>query len=468
MAEDSQGGSGPSPEQRRRLQKLFEHANRAMGQDNFDYATKLLTDCVLGDPGNILYLQSFLGNLRKKYANNKKGAMAAYLRTAGTRAVVQKAAMQKNWDQVLKNGLEILKLNPWDSGTLVHLSQVADAQEHDDIELTYLKAAYDADSDDLDILRRCARAMAERKIFGQALFLWHRVEQLRPKDEEAKKAIADLAVEQTISQGRYEEKVAGKPNAAASEAPKDDRRVDETDEERLMRLIRKSPTELGRYFELASLFAKDEQFEKAEKVLLQADKTVPGNAEVRERLEDLQLTILRNRVTQAQARVEQNSTPEAERQCKLLERQLVERELQNAKNRCERFPNTHRFRYEYALRLQQCGQFKEAIPELQRAKTDPRCKGVCNLSLGQCFEKVGQAGLAFEHYVAASEDISDQQMEQKKLALYSAGTTAIALQKREQATRYLSSLAGLDYGYRDVASLLDKLAGLGDDDGLRS
>lgn len=468
MAEESQGPPTPSPEVRRRLQKIFEHANRAMGQDNFDYATKLLTDCVLGDPGNTLYLQSFLGNLRKKYQNNKKGAMGAGLRNAAAKASLAKSALQKHWEQVYKGGLEILKLNPWDASTLFHLSQAAGIWGHDDIEWGFLKAALEADPSDLDITRRCARALAERKIFDQAIALWHRIEQARPKDEEAKKAIADLAVEKTIAKGRYEEKVSETADANAKMAPQADRRVDETDEERLLRLLRKAPSEPARYVELANLYLRDEQFEKAEKVFLQADKTFPGNAELQERLEDLQLTILRNRLSQAQARCQQKPTPELERQCQQIEAQLAEREIQYYKNRCERFPNRHQYRYELGLRLQRVGQFKEAIGELQRAKLDPRYRGLCNLTLGRCFQGVHQAALALDHFASASEEIADHQLDHKKDALYLAGTAALELKKYEQATRYLSNLAGLDYGYRDVAALLDKLSQIRDDDGLRS
>jgi hypothetical protein len=55
-----------SPAKRKRLQQCYEHANRQMQQDNYDYAAELFTQCVAGDPSNFIYLQSFLSNLKKK------------------------------------------------------------------------------------------------------------------------------------------------------------------------------------------------------------------------------------------------------------------------------------------------------------------------------------------------------------------------------------------------------------------
>ena len=63
----------PNPNQKKRLQKCFEHASKQMAGENYDYATVLFSQCVFGDPENRAYVQGFLGNLQKKYGNNRKG-----------------------------------------------------------------------------------------------------------------------------------------------------------------------------------------------------------------------------------------------------------------------------------------------------------------------------------------------------------------------------------------------------------
>jgi tetratricopeptide (TPR) repeat protein len=460
MAEVPRGDVG----KRKQLKQLFEHANKVMGQDNCDYATELLTQCILGDPGNLMYVQTFLGNLKRKYHNNKRGGSLAFVKTVFRRSRVKKALLQKRWDSVIKSGLEIIKVNPWNVWTLLAMAEAARGLDLEEVELAYLKGALEPDPKNVGVNRRCARALAERKQFDQSDACWRRVLQARPKDEEAKKAIGDLAVEKTIARGGYDgEDVSQKAIPSRGEQASD-RRPDESDQQRLMRLIRKNPADLAPYLDLAGLYVKDEQFDMAEKVLFEADRVSPGNADVRHRVEDLQLTRLRHRAAELKKKLEKNPTPDREKEHKKMLEQIEQQELQFYRNRCQRFPTNLAYRYELGLRYQHSGQYKEAISELQRAKLDSRRRGVCDLALGQCFQQVNQLPLALNHYSSAAEELPEHDLDQKKMALYLAGTTAMALQKREAATRYLTSLAGLDYAYRDVSALLDKLAQLGDDE----
>src|SRR3954469_18397344 len=85
-----------SPALRRRLQQCYEHAKKLMAQPkyDFDYANTALTECVVGDPANLPYVEAFLDNLNKKYNNNLKGAsMQMFL----PRGAVKKAIANKQW-----------------------------------------------------------------------------------------------------------------------------------------------------------------------------------------------------------------------------------------------------------------------------------------------------------------------------------------------------------------------------------
>ena len=41
---------------KKRLQQCFSHANTQAAQGNFDYATEMFTQCVVGAPDNTLYM----------------------------------------------------------------------------------------------------------------------------------------------------------------------------------------------------------------------------------------------------------------------------------------------------------------------------------------------------------------------------------------------------------------------------
>ena len=86
-----------TPAKQKRLQQCFEHASKQMAQESYDYATELFSQCVLGDPSNLGYVQSYLGNLKKKYNNNKTGSKLAVLKERGARSAIKKALAKVKW-----------------------------------------------------------------------------------------------------------------------------------------------------------------------------------------------------------------------------------------------------------------------------------------------------------------------------------------------------------------------------------
>ena len=205
-----------SPGTRRRLQQCFEHGNRNLVKGDHDYANDMFTQCVTGDPGNQIYAQTFLGNLQKKYNNNKKGSKLASLKGAGTKASIKKAAGKKDWPGVIKSGCDMLALNPWDATALCAMADACRHLGHDECELFYLKSSLTANPKDPELNKRSAQALARQGDFDQAIACWHRVEVARPNDEEAKREISNLTVERTIHSAGYEEKTAAAvdPDAA--------------------------------------------------------------------------------------------------------------------------------------------------------------------------------------------------------------------------------------------------------------
>lgn len=108
------------------------------------------------------------------------------------------------------------------------------------------------------------------------------------------------------------------------------------------------------------------------------------------------------------------------------------------------------------------GHFNEAIHEFQAARNDARRKGVCLLRLGECFQSIKQHRLAMDHFEAAIQEIPDRDTDSKKSALYRAGKLAFALKDRERAQKHLGLLASMDFSYRDISDLLDKLGKWGE------
>ena len=206
-----------APAVRQRLQKTFEHAKRCVEKSDFDYAHQLFTQCVSEDPANIVYQQAMLANLHKKYGNNKKGARLAGLKIKSHRSSMSKAAEKGQWVPAFEAGCAALALNPWDIPTLLAMADACNELGIDECQLSYLRSALDVDAKDPTVNRRAAMALQRMGQFDQAIACWHRVEQAKPHDEEALRAISNLSVEKTIHQGGYDPELLGaaKPGAKA-------------------------------------------------------------------------------------------------------------------------------------------------------------------------------------------------------------------------------------------------------------
>jgi tetratricopeptide (TPR) repeat protein len=466
---------------RQRLQAVFEHAQRSAEKADYDYAHDLYTQCMVDDPANLIFLQHFLGNLGQKYGNNKKGSRFSSLMNRGSRNTLSKAASKGQWREAFAAACDALKSNPWDTTTLL---DVADAYEQigsDECQLYVLRWALDASPKDVTVNRRAARTLARLGQFDQAIACWRRVEQAKPNDPEAAKAISQLSVEKTIQQGGYNQELlqgavadtaaleasvrerVAKPLTASGEFSPAKSGPASGREKELLDAIATSPAEVANYLELAELFTSQNRLRETTEILTRAlAASGGGDLTVRERLEDAHLRRAQDQVIVAQRRAEQEKTEESANLAKRMAAQANQAELEVYMARAGRNPGNSLLQYELALRCKRAGKFREAIQAFQAARGEVKRKAEVELHLGESFQHIRQFKLALSSYEAAIEASDDMQPDTRKLALYRAGVLAAELGDRDKAEKYLTHLAGIDFGYRDVADRLDKLAALRD------
>jgi len=458
MAEEQEKpGRQPIPPNKRRImQQQFEHGSKSSAKGDWDFANEMFSRCVVGDPSNRMYAESFLGNLRKKYNNDKKGATMSGMRGAGAKGSLKKSSMQKNWPGVIESGVKLVQLNPWDTGALSDMANACREMDCEDTEIVFLRGALEADIKDPEINRLLGRALGRQAQFDQAIICFNRVLQAKPQDEEARRAVADLTVRKTIDKGGYEDAKSSIDVRADKESHQGPAKL--TPQQQLEKFIAKNPEEVSKYIELADLHIRDELFEKAEEVYTRAmAASGGGDINLRERLEDVQLRRQRQQVEIAVKRQESDPSEENEALLKRIKVELNSKELEVYRNRCERYPGHAGWKFELGLRLQRAGKYKEAISVFQEARNDPRRKGAVLVAMGKCFLKIDQPKLALSQFEAAIQELSDREVDFKKEALYLAGRVAYTMGDLDKSEGFLTDLAGLDFGYKDVSELLDKL-----------
>jgi tetratricopeptide (TPR) repeat protein len=470
---------------RQRLQSVFEHAQKSAEKGSRDYAHDLYTQCLVDDPANLIYLQHLLANLSQKYGNSKKGSRLSALKLTTARMGLNKAIGRGQWREAFQAAADALKANPWDTGTLLGLADAYEQIASDECQLFTLRWALDAAPKDLTINRRIARLLGRLGQFDQAVTCWRRVLAVNPIDEEASKAISHLGVEQTIQKGGYEQELlqgaladAAKleasirgyapvapdsPTATPAEEAAARLVAAEAREKELRAAIDAAPAELSNYLQLAELCSGQQRFRDAQKLLSRAlAVSGGGDLAVRERLEEAHLRHAQQQVEIAERRAQKDKSDDAQQLAQRMAVQANQAELEVYAARAAREPGNALLQFELGLRLKRAGKFKEAIQAFQAARDDTRHKAQVQLNLGESFQHIRQFRLALASYEAAVAAADTMQPDTRKLALYRAGVLAAELNEPKRAEKYLTELAAIDFGYRDVADRLDKLAQMRD------
>ncbi len=442
-----------SPEQRRRVQEMFDKGEKSKQRDH-DYAIQMFAQCVAADPGNHVYLVAFIETVQKKYNNNKKGGnFLAAMKVSGSRGTLKKSLAKEDFPTAIRAGLELLRVNPWDIPVLIAMADASAALKCYETEQYYLKQVLDAASDkgDVELNRRFAEGLARAGRFDQATACWERVKKLHPDNEEANQAIAALHTEKIgwAGSGKNEAKDAAKRASADIKGT--------TREDELRQRHSEDPSDVGCANELAELLCREERYVDAEPILEKTLQATSGDLKVREHLEDVQLRRGRHQTMIAERRAKDEPSDENKLLVQKMKKELNNLELEVFRSRSERYPGNTTWKFEFAERLRLAGRINEAIKAFQEARSDPKRGAQVNIKLGHCFEMIKQYRLALSNYVAALEGLQGPS-EPRKHALYRAGCVAMDhLNDLDTAERNFTELAGLDFSFKDVSERLDKL-----------
>ncbi len=463
----------PTPQQKKRLTKIFEAASKQDSLGKLDYATDLYADCLRGDPGNYEYLRCLMSALQKRYVSVKKLGPMVQFKARAEKAALKKAVAQCNWDEALQQGIDALVANPWDAPMLTQMATACGgilkeegmtvAVTYGDCELFYLKSAFDTfprGKPDVEVCIQLAEALKKRDRYVEAISFWHMVEVVRPDDDLPKREIATLTVllhqsRDTKFEGDSKKSIASNTSGAKTE--------EITHEDRLALRIKRNPKDIAAYDELANLYLNAEKYEKAIEILTQKLEVTNHNVQVQEAIEDVHLKSLRSQYMAANVKAKKSGKEADAKQVQTIRAELMEKELQTYRNRCARYPNNLEFRFRLGHRYLLSGKISEAIKELQVAKADPRKRGVCMLYLGDCFYAIKQYPLAMSHYEAAMQDIPDRDQDNKKAAYFKAGKLALGLKDLVKAEKYLTTLASMDYAYPRISEMLVHLKRMKDE-----
>jgi len=128
--------------------------------------------------------------------------------------------------------------------------------------------------------------------------------------------------------------------------------------------------------------------------------------------------------------------------------------IADAQERVTRNPTDLQLRFELGENFFNAGRFREAVPELQRARQNPHARLKAMNVLGCCYAELGMLDLAMKQLEEASREIVSMD-EMKKQMVYNLGLIYERMGDVEKALACMKQIYEVDYGYRDVAQRVE-------------
>ncbi len=457
-------------EQRRIAAERFERANQVVGTGNFDYGIQLLLTCCKLDPSNMLFRQTLRRTQKAKFNNNLRGSRLAVLTTMRTRARLKKAKRNREYLKVLEYGEVILSRNPWEAATQMDMAEAADGLGLVDMAIFMLDQARQKFPKDATLNRALARLFEKRGNFSHAIALWQQVKEAAPHDVEAAHKAKDLAASETIKRGNYEQSSSGERTAlgASMSTPKQGEPVDRGTREAasLVARVEANPTDANLYVQLASVYRKHNQLDRARAALEKGLGPTASAFAIQIEIMEMDLEPFRRDLTIAEDKIRQASSPRSDddegpskdelRKHRLkIQKEINSREIELFRLRADRFPQDLSHRLELGHRLLKADRLDEAIIELQMAKKEVKHQGRASMYLGFCFKRRNNWRLALRNFEDALTQIPLTDEANRKEILFQLALGHAETNDFAKAIDLGHDLANLDYAYKNIGKLID-------------
>jgi tetratricopeptide (TPR) repeat protein len=126
----------------------------------------------------------------------------------------------------------------------------------------------------------------------------------------------------------------------------------------------------------------------------------------------------------------------------------------DARERVARNPTDLQLRFELGEHLVSARRFREAVPELQRARQNPHARLKAMNLLGCCYGELGMLDLATKQLEEASKEILPMDA-MKKAIVYNLGLIYERTGNQEKSLACMKQIYEVEHGYKDVATRVE-------------
>ena len=470
-------------ESQRALYLKARHANEIR---NFGYVVQLMQPVLKEVPG-------FLDGrklLRAAALAMQGGKKSGFSLAGTTLGITSASTLKKDPLAAMELAEKTLASDPTNNQANQLLFEAANKAGFPEIAAFALETLALASPKDTKLLNQLGTQYMAMGDNDKAVAIYSKIAQLNPSDLEAIKKSKDASAAATMKAGRWEEAAqSGGTLSFRDLVNKKDEAANLENKSRLVRTTEQVAQQVGEIYpdweenqsnldlsrKLAVLYeqwfeaamaerAPDDQAEGFLDYTIwyfnHVDRLMNGgDPNIVRKCADLQLRKAERRIRVLEswlAHVNPND-PDAQpyiEELNQLRKHREESALDVAKKRAADNPTDLMLKFELGEALMKAGQFTEAIPELQRARTNPAVRIKAMNLLGQCFVEKGMFDLAVSQFKTAVTETGSMDVT-KKDVLYRLGLVYEKMGKKEDYLDCMKQIYEADYGYLDVAARVE-------------
>jgi tetratricopeptide (TPR) repeat protein len=445
------------------LRGYWLKAMAAIERRNFGYAIELLQTLLRCEPEFLTGRQM----LRRAEVTRTKPVKKSFFSVPTLSLAIRKAQreVKKNPDKALDLIEKILETNPYSLEANLLLKEAAIAAGYRELAIFALETVLENRPGQIKILRQLGRLYLQSDQHEKAVQVYSRILELAPLDFEAIKLGRDAAAQASIKKGGWTEAVSYRDlvrdhDLALGREQQDRMQLGADHLEEEIKAVfshhQADPRNLEFVTRLGTLHDQKGDLENAitwyQYAFALTNKSDSG----------LWRQILNLKIRQLDRRIQAEERSLAERPVKdadffvrtdQLARAKTERAqilIEETRSRIDHNPADLQLRYELGEHLTAAGRYREALPELQRARQNPNARLKAMNLLGRCYRELGMLDLAVRQLEEAASEMVLMDATKKEI-LYELGLAYEQMGSTTQSIEAMKKIYESDYGFRDVA-----------------
>jgi tetratricopeptide (TPR) repeat protein len=445
------------------LRALWLKAVAAIELRNFGYAISLLHEILRQEPEFLTGRQL----LRRAEVTKNKSAKKGFFNISTASMGVMKAQRQLKKDpkRTVEMLEEVLESEPYNRQANLLLKEAAVAAGWSEIGVFALKTLLEENPSDVKVLQELGRLYHDLGDHENEVEIYNQLAAIDPLDAESLRLGKDASARASMKRGgwteaeSYRDLIKDKDEAISLEQKSRILLTGEALDQQICETYARhqaEPENVDFARRLGALSEQKDDFESAIRwYQYAADLAKGADTGLLRKISDLKIKYLEHEISSLEEFLSTYSARDevyAEKSERLRAAKVSRAEIliTDAQERVKRNPTDLQLRFDLGENFFNAGRFREAVPELQRARQNPHARLKAMNVLGCCYGELGMLDLAVKQLEEASREIGSMN-EMKKEIVYNLGLVYERVSEIEKSLTCMKQIYEVDYGYRDVA-----------------